>query len=181
MPDVEHTEPTTVENSKKHVYTFVVLLEIGAIVILAILIYNTLFPITYWESRELEQNQAKWESQHITHYQMSLSILGYGYESDIMPLTVEVKDNKVVSVVDTKGQRILIGKENPLYYDFPQAFTVPGLFTIAHDWLSKKAPIINVSYDPALGYPEEIYIDPYLEPCCQDFTYSVRDFQVLPP
>ena len=45
---------------------FLISLVIAAIVILLILIYNALFPKAYWQSRELEQNRAKWESQHIT-------------------------------------------------------------------------------------------------------------------
>jgi hypothetical protein len=183
MPIVEGMDAAGTESSKKPKYIVLILLGIGAIIVLIALIYNALFPKAFWQSRELKQNLAKWESQNITHYRMSLALVGYGYDYgyDRMPLTVEVTDNKVVSVVDAQGQRISPGKENPFYSIYPQAFTIPGLFTIAHDWFMETPPVINVSYDPTLGYPTSIYVDPYMEPCCQDFTYTVRNLQVLPP
>ena len=39
---------------------------------------------------------------------------------------------------------------------------------------------MQVSYNPTYGYPENIYIDPYSEPCCQDYEIEVKDFQILP-
>ena len=181
MPDVERMEPATIGSPKKPTHTLMVLLGIGAIIILAVLLYNTLFSNAFWQSRELEQNRAKWESRHITHYRMSLDSLGYSYEFDRMPLTVEVRDDQIVSVVDAQGQGISPGKKNPFYLDYPQAFTVPGLFTLAQDWIWQKPPMVDVSYDPALGYPDSIDIDPYTEPCCQELFYTVSDLQVLPP
>jgi hypothetical protein len=98
-----------------------------------------------------------------------------------MPLTVEVKDGKAVSVVDVKGETVSPEDAENMERNYKYAFTIPGLFTIAHDWIFKDPPMVDVSYDTALGYPTSIYVDPYTEPCCQDFTFGVQDFQVLPP
>jgi hypothetical protein len=180
-------EHVSISKPKKFAYVLVVL-EIGAIVILAILIYNTLFPKAYWRSRELErdravleQNWAKWNRQHITHYRMSLALLGYGYDFDRMPLTVEVKDGKAVSVVDVRGETVSPEDAENMEKNYQHAFTIPGLFSYGYQTFLEKPPGIQVYYDPALGYPTSIYVDPYTEPCCQDFTYTVRDLQVLPP
>ena len=67
---------------------FVISLEIAAIAILLILTYNTLFPKPYWQSRELEQNLAKWESKNIRHYRMSVSIGCFCQFESRMPLEV---------------------------------------------------------------------------------------------
>lgn len=192
MTDLEQTDPANNKSRKKNNYSLVVLLEVGSIVILGILIFNALFPTAYWQSRELEQNlakqsreleqnRAKWESQHITHYRMSLDLPFSSSTYSRMPLTVEVRDDKIVSVMDINGRGFSPEIDEDFHYDYPQAFTIPGLFTIANDWFRKKPPSINVSYDPILGYPTSISIDPWTEPCCQEMDYSVRVFQVLPP
>jgi hypothetical protein len=181
MTDVERMEPASIGSPKKPTHTLIVLLGIGAIAILAYLLYYTLTFRAFWLSLELKQNQAKWESQHITHYRMSFD-LPYSYINyDRMPLTVEVKDGKVVSVVDARGETISPEGDKNTANVYPYPFTIPGLFSYIYQAIWERPPVIQVSYDPALGYPESIYIDPYSEPCCQDFTFGVQDLQVLPP
>ena len=180
MADAKQVDAAGSESPKKPVNTLVVLLEIGAILILAVLIYNTLFPQAYWQSRELEQNRAKWESQHITHYQMSVHLPYSSMRDAPTPFIVEVRDGKVVSVVDALSQSVSPENDADFRYDF-QYFTIPGLFSYAYQTIWEKPPLIRVSYDLTLGYPDDIYVDPYTEPCCQDFYIGVQDFQVLPP
>jgi len=121
-------------------------------------------------------NRAKWESQHIGHYQMYVSDNGGGELS--MPILVEVQDGNVISVVDAEGKKVLFTDEASRSHE--HLFSVPGLFSYILETYSGRPPSIQVSYNPALGYPESIYIDPYSEPCCQDFSIDVRDFQILP-
>jgi hypothetical protein len=83
--------------------------------------------------------------------------------------------------VDALGQSVSPVDDNDFRYYYPYAFTIPGLFSYAHQTFWEKPPEIVVSYDPTLGYPTSIYIDPSVEPCCQDFTFTVRSFQVLTP
>ena len=165
------------------------LLVAGAIIILILLIYNLLFPKAFWQSRELDQNQKKWESQNITHYQMSIDSRGYGYINDRMPLKVEVRDDKIISVVDSRGNNFSPANDPDFGPYYPDIFTIQGLFSYAHKtiWdnsyhtIWEKFPSIRVTCNPDLGYPEEIFVNPYPEPCCQDLTITVRDFQVLRP
>ena len=159
---------------------FVALLVIGGILVLIVLVYNALFPKAFWQSRELEHNRTKWESQHITHYRMSLDLDDPSPYENRMPLTVEVKDGKLVSVVDAHGQSVSAENDDDFGYE-QQYFTIPGLFSFAYKTVWENPPEILISYDPALGYPASIYVDPYTEPCCQEYAIGVQDFQVLPP
>jgi hypothetical protein len=59
-------------------------------------------------------------------------------------------------------------------------FTVTALFVEIEDRYQRKAPSIKVTYNPGYGYPEDISINPYTEPCCQDYDIKIRDFQILP-
>jgi hypothetical protein len=173
------TTDNTIGTPTKGIPRLIVPMTIGVTVMLIALIYNTLFPKAFWQSRELEQNQAKWESQHITHYRMSIILPFSSSNYDRMPLTVEVQDGKVISVVDVHGETVA-RDDNDIAYYYPDRLTIPGLFSYAYQTFWEKPPTIKVTYEPDLGYPETIYVDPYTEPCCQDFTFEVRDFEVLP-
>ncbi|MGA7194297.1 MAG: DUF6174 domain-containing protein, partial [Anaerolineales bacterium] len=87
------------------------------------------------------------------------------------------------SATDARGETVL-PVDTPLVlfspFDSPSAFTIPNLFSYAYQTIWKKPPEVEISYDPVLGYPKTIYIDPFTEPCCQEFSISVQDFQVLP-
>jgi hypothetical protein len=166
----------------KRIHSVIVLLVIGATLVLIVVIYNALFPKAFWQSRDLEQNRVKWESQHITHYQISLYLpTRIYYYYDRMPITFEVKDGKVISMVNALGVTVVPGDLWYNAYYSPNTFTIPGLFSYADQKILERPPAIRISYDPSLGYPTEIYINPYVEPCCQDFSFTVQNFQVLPP
>ena len=150
-------------------------------ILLGIVLPRAIFPSinTTTQARELEENRAKWESQHITHYRMSLDIWGFSEVADHydrMPLIIEVKNSKVVSVVNAHGT-----KWPPDYPDLSNAFTMPGLFSIANDWILKKPASVDVTYHPTLGFPTDITIDPWDEPCCQWRGYRVEGFEELLP
>ena len=144
-----------------------------------VFIYNGFFPQQYrpsWDaaqlSRELVRNRAKWESHHVTHYRMMLVFAGYGIgDYDRMPLTVEVQGETAISALDAKGKPWIPGNR-PL--------TITGLFSFVYSEMGDKPAGLSIRYDPALGYPVEIYVDPWTEPCCQDYWYTVQDLVVLP-
>lgn len=132
------------------------------------------------QARELQQNQARWESHHITHYRMSLTFWGLSWESvddyDRMPLQIEVKNHEVVSVVDALGARWAT--------DYPLAskgFTIPRLFSLTSDWIWNKPVSIGIEYHPNLGLPTEVTVDPFEEPCCQFMGYRLESFEELRP
>jgi len=178
MKEESHSAVQNISKSKaKSVSWFAIILAIGAIIAL-FMIYKEIFPIGYFQSHELEQNRAKWESQHITHYRMSVD--GYGY-AKLLAVDVEVKDNVVVKVVDNKNKKGLSPAEGEnISYPYEQLFTAPSLFDYVYKSYLKNPAAIRVTYDPTLGYPTTIYIDPYTEPCCQDFTFEISNFEILP-
>ena len=154
----------------------VVLVVIFVIILIA---YAILFPPVPWRSQVLAQNRAKWESQNITHYRMSLVTPLETIYYDWVPLTVEVKDGVVISVINAHGKTVvpyLLGLKNLS----PEEPTIPGLFAFIDREYRENPPEINVTYDPTFGFPATIYIDPYTEPCCAEFTITVSDFKVLP-
>ena len=156
---------------------------LGTIIVafISVLIFNSLLPRAYWQSRELESNQAKWDSQRISHYRMTFNFPFTIYDSGQMPLTVEVKDGKVISILDSQGDTIKYPDKIENINNYPYEFTIPGLFAYLHDTIWKKPPDLQITYDSVFGYPLTVDVYPYYEPCCEEFTIYVRDFNVLIP
>lgn len=136
-------------------------------------------------TKALEENRAKWESHHFTHYQWTLGIAGYDSTEVLTraPLTIEVVEDKPISIVDVNGKAV--ESDDPDFIGYftyePEIFTISGLFKLIEKYYLSKPPAMSVTYDPDLGYPTEIYLDPYKEPCCQDITYTITDFKSLEP
>lgn len=143
------------------------------------MISNNLYPEGYFKARELEQNQAKWQSHLFTYYRFVVDLPFYDDTIGRTPLTVIVKDDTVVSVVDARGTTISPNDQTDIAYEYSYALTIPRLFSYVRKEYLAKPPAFDVSYDPVLGYPTSIYVDPYTEPCCQDFTIEVNDFEAL--
>jgi hypothetical protein len=116
----------------------------------------------------LAQNEAKWNSVHPIHYKMGID--AYGPD---MPWTIEVQNEKVISAVTTHGISMPID-------DSVQKFTILALFKDIESRYKNHAPSVIISYNATYGYPEDISIDPFSEPCCQDYDIHIRNFQVLP-
>src|SRR5690349_8212347 len=55
---------------------------------------------------EIEQNQGKWQDANISHYRYNLSISCFCVFTQDMPLVIEVKDGKVVSMEFQSGKEI---------------------------------------------------------------------------
>ncbi len=130
---------------------------------------------------QLSEHQAIWASKNITHYRMSLFLpyasSGFGRLSD--PLSVEVKAGIVTSVIDGEGNQVPITQDE--FASDKELLTVPGLFRFIAEIFDQKPVSLQVWYDPVLGYPSSIDVDPYSEPCCQDYSIIVKDLQVLSP
>jgi uncharacterized protein DUF6174 len=127
---------------------------------------------------ELKKNQANWEGRQISHYTISVDLSGMNY--DRTPWIVEVKADDVVSIVDSNGT-VLSPSEIGNYESVSkQFFNVPALFSFVEQTYQDQPPILKVEYDSIYGYPKSIYVDPWVEPCCQDYWIAVGDLRILP-
>lgn len=153
--------------SNDRVLTLVVVAVFGFIALIAVLAAAQSMP-----SAEVKMYRAKWEKAQITHYKIVVFYDGYGtYE--LMPVTLEVRDDQIVSMIDTHGKVVE-------HFSEPPRLTVNGLFDEVEQAYQTGAPEVRVTYDPTYGYPVDIDIDPYREPCCQQYSFKVQDFEVLP-
>lgn len=172
----------TNQSKSKDAFRLFGILAIGAILVISIAISKSRFLEQYWRLREVIQNQDKWDNRQITHYKMLIDL---PYDTTYfrqlpMPLTIEVKDGSIVSMVDGQGKMIPVNTSGDAAQNHQNFFTISGLFLYARQSIMRNPPSIEISYDDFFGFPSRIYIDPYTEPCCQDFEIKIEDFQVLP-
>lgn len=120
-----------------------------------------------------------WEEAGISHYRFELTLSCFCAFRDQMPLTIEVKDGKVVSMTGVDGEAIASDDIN--YEFFLQYATIDALFTkIETAKADPEAGEVTVTYDPTLGYPVDAAID-YIELAADDEMYfTISGFEALP-
>ena len=87
---------------------------------------------------ELDQNREKWDSSGVSHYRFELTISCFCPFMDIIPVVVEVKDGKILSMTGADGK--------PLTGDFRATFeeagTVEALFAVAQANLAEADEVL---------------------------------------
>jgi hypothetical protein len=127
------------------------------------------------QRRAFEQNHSLWESQAIQHYRFDLGIGCNCPWYDLMPLTVEVQNGEIVSMVASNEEDITS------YLDtFLPHGTIESLFDTADSAISRWTYKLEVQYDATYGFPTSIVIDPYRMITDDAIGYYVTNFEVLP-
>jgi Family of unknown function (DUF6174) len=127
---------------------------------------------------ELSRNQSKWQDADITHYRFQLSVGCFCLFRSRMPLTVEVKDGEVVSMIDVNGEAFPM--DDPMSDLVIKHATIDRLFSELGSDPVQEADHLTMSFDPTYGFPVEVAID-YIELAADDELYlSVSAFEPLP-
>jgi Family of unknown function (DUF6174) len=122
----------------------------------------------------LAENRQKWEAQHITHYRFSLSVGCFCAFRDKMPLTIEVQDGQVVSMVDKDSQAVTDFKDTFAQYD-----SIENLFNALDSAQNGGAEKVTAEYNPDHGYPQSIFIDGSTQVADDEMNLSVSSFEIL--
>lgn len=131
-------------------------------------------PTTNADLATLTQNRQKWDALKATHYQFKLAVGCFCAFRNQMPLSIEVKDGKVVSMLDSNGKSV-----EQFADTFDTYNTVEKLFDKLNDALNGGADKTTVEYNPESGYPQSIYID-YIEKAADDeINFTITDFQII--
>jgi len=127
---------------------------------------------------ELSRNQSKWQDANISHYRFELTVGCFCPFRSQMPMTVEVQNGEIVSMVDVNGQAV--STDDPMSEFIVKYATIDRLFSELESDSVQQADKLTVSYDPAYGFPSEISID-FIELAMDDELYlSVSAFETLP-
>ena len=109
---------------------------------------------------ELSRNQSKWEEAGINHYRFQLSVGCFCLFRSQMPLTVEVKDGEIVSMIDVNGEAFQM--DDPMMDLVMKHATIDRIFSELGSDSVQGADRLMMSFDPTYGFPNEVAID-YIE------------------
>jgi hypothetical protein len=129
----------------------------------------------FQQGRALSRNRALWESQDISHYRLQLRIGCFCAFMDLMPLSVEVRDGQVVSLLDASGRPVPGDRLEML----ERYAGIDKVFELVDQAISGKADKVTVTYDPTYGFPTQVSID-YIKLAVDDeLGLQVSNFEVL--
>ena len=127
---------------------------------------------------DLSRNQAKWQDANVDHYRFELSVSCFCLFRSQMPLTVEVQDGEVVSMMDVNGDAFPM--DDPMSELVLKHATIDRVFSELNSDSVQEADHLTISFDPAYGFPNEVAID-YIERAADDELYlSLSGFEPLP-
>jgi hypothetical protein len=116
---------------------------------------------------ELRENEQKWAAHNISDYSYTLRIGCFCPQEITSPVVVEVRNRTTVSV------KYVDSGQPASNSSFDKANTVEDLFAIVRGAISQKADKLTVEYDPSLGYPTQISIDPIKDAVDEETAYTV--------
>ncbi|MBL8097631.1 MAG: hypothetical protein JNK81_00510 [Anaerolineales bacterium] len=127
-------------------------------------------------SSEFDQNVTKWNDAGVSHYRMQVGVSCFCPFADINPITVEVKDGQIVSMVGANGAEVL--DTDPAYVTLAQYANVDSLFTWLGDALA-NADKVEVTYDATYGFPTSIAVDFITEATDDEIWIDISNFEVV--
>lgn len=125
---------------------------------------------------EIQRNRQKWQDADISHYRYNLFVGCFCAFSQDMPLVIEVKDGKLVSMVYQSGKAI----EDSNRELFRSYETMDHIFSELERDINGQAEEVNVTYDPAYGFPTQVNIDFVKNAVDDELALTVSNFEELP-
>ncbi len=126
-------------------------------------------------NRELSAAQSRWRDSQVSHYRYNLTVACFCGFTQRMPLTVEVEDGLMRSMVFNDGTPV---PPDQLQW-FSRYSTIDALFDFTKETL-RTADKINVEYDSTYGFPSKVQIDFYTDAVDDELALEVANFQPLP-
>ena len=124
----------------------------GLILLAVIPLIGAACPTSPDGSAELQRARARWASQGLADYRYDYARTCYCLQEATRPVTIEVRDGIVVSVVDRQtGQVVTTLHGQP----WP---TISDLFAEVTR-ATREADDFHVTYDPERGHPTEFFAD----------------------
>ncbi len=118
----------------------------------------------------LNQNQARWEQQHLSDYQYQLRVSCFcPYYGTV---TVTVRADTISSVEAPEVEPPVLPQDLNFFK------TIDGLFEVVDEAI-EEADQFSVQYDPQMGHPTKIDIDYLIDAVDDEVVYTAANVQPL--
>lgn len=135
-----------------------------------VLLLAACLPTATTEHNELERNRARWDSRAPAAYEFVFRRSCECLPEQTALMRVTVRGGEVESVVDVQS-----GEEvSPATY---RPMTIDQIFAEIEKALNSRAHLVEVSYDPELGYPAAVFIDHHETMVDDEFSYTASELR----
>ena len=124
---------------------------------------------------ELERQRAKWAKRHVTSYRLTYRRECFCGVEFTAPTAIEVRAGDIATATYTDR-----GDPIPDYVQVSLP-TVEALFAIIDRAIDVEADMIEVAYDPLLGYPRRIAVDYRFNLADDEVVHSITEFAIILP
>lgn len=123
---------------------------------------------------DLEERKAQWEGEGLEDYDFVMSIVCFCPAELGRPVEVSVRGGEVVGLVDRASGEPLPDNFRTFYP------TIDELFALLEQAIAAGAEIVQVTYDPDLGYPREAFVDRSTMIADEEVRYRVSELAPAP-
>jgi hypothetical protein len=123
------------------------------------------------EQARMERNRQVWNAQGIGDYRMTVRLQGGWHGGSVV---VEVRDGVPVSRHTPADEPRQVPPEAFADYD-----TVEELFAILERAFENDADDVDATYDPTLGLPLNVFVDPMKNAIDEEHGFVVQGFTAL--
>ena len=116
----------------------------------------------------------RWRNANVSHYRYNLAVACFCAFTQKMPLTVEVQNGTLRSMVYKDGTSVT-AEDMQIFAPYS---TIDKLFGFTGETL-RKADDVKVGYDPTYGCPANVQIDFIRNAADDELTLTVTNFQPL--
>lgn len=126
---------------------------------------------------EITANYTRWKEADIRNYRYSLMVSCFCPMNAMMPITVDVRHGKVVSMVDANGEAV---SQDDSGADFFLKYTdIDRIYTELMSTWFRQADKLTITFDPTYPVPATISAD-FIEMAMDDELYlSISGFTVV--
>ncbi|MBE9205146.1 hypothetical protein IQ244_01060 [Nostoc sp. LEGE 06077] len=124
-------------------------------------------------STQLKVNRQLWNQQRLANYRFTFSRSCFCLPKATQPVVITVRNGQVASIT-------AVNNNEPVDAElFQQYNTIPKLFGIIDDAITRKASSLTVKYDPQLGYPTQINIDYNQQVADEELFLTISNLEPL--
>ena len=123
---------------------------------------------------QLNRAEARWSANGPASYDFDVRVSCFCIATTYGTVTVSVRNRQAVSVVRADSGTMV----DSLY--FQSVLTVDRMFANVHGFLSTHPASFHATYDPALGYPTAVAVDPNAMVADDEFAFQVLAMRGLP-
>ncbi len=146
--------------------------RIHPLIALAVLLLQASCSAITGAESDLERARARWTSQRPAAYDYTLRLSCFCGGEVTRAVVIAVRGNLVES-------RTYADNGTPVPAQFNSTFpTIDGMFDTIQTAFDHNAARVDVSYDPALGYPATIDLDGSVRVADDESSYTLSNFHV---